>query len=321
VQSTIRQALTSALALLGLALPLAVAAPAQADPSWPSSYALPDATAYPESIAYQPGGNAFFVSSYGNGNVYRGTLDSPTTSVFIPGDSAHTSATGVKDDGHGHLYVLRPTAAVVDVYDDTSAALEAELPTASYGANGLLNDVALAPDGTAYITDSYRPYVFRVRQTAGGGYTLDKWLDLTGSVFTYTTGTGIAGLNANGIAVTADGGYLIVNQTNSDALYRVTIASGAVAKIDQGGANLGDPDGMNFGPNQVLYLAGNAANTVSELTFNADWTTATLTSQLTNSLFEQPSSALPVGDRLLVTEFQHDVSTPTLPFTVSSLPL
>lgn len=318
--SRFRRLLATALAAVGLTLPLGQEALAEASPGI-CSYTLPSDAAYPESITQKPGTTTFYVSAYSNGGVYRGVVGRQALTAFISGDSAHTVATGVKDDGHGHLFVLRGKQQLIDVYDDTTGALVGELSTASFGSGGLLNDLAFAPDGTAYVTDSTLPYLFRIGRNDSGGYAVDKWLDFTGTAMTYSTGgEGPAALNANGVAATPDGKYLLVGQTNKSALFRIDIASHAVSTVDTSGVNLGYPDGINL-VDGTAYVAGNAANTVSELTFNSDYSSATSARQLDNPVLSDPSAALPVNGRLLVTELQGNVTTPTVPFTVTSLPL
>ncbi|AEW98579.1 SMP-30/gluconolactonase/LRE family protein [Streptantibioticus cattleyicolor] len=314
----LRTLVAAALAATGLLAAAGATAPAWADGV--TSYTLPGSTAYPESITQRPGSTTFFVSGYGDGSVYRGTVGTAAMSVFVAGDSNHTVAAGVKDDGQGHLFVVRGRQQLIDVYDDTTGALVTELSTASFGSGGMLNDIAFGPDGTGYVTDSYLPYVFRITRDSSGAFTVDKWLSLSGTAMTYTSGGGVAGVNANGLAVTPDGRYLLLDQTNKDALFRVEISSGTVAWIDTSGADLGYPDGFNL-VDGTGYIAGNTANIVSELTFNSDYSKATLVRQLTDPAFAQPSAALPVDGSLLVTEFQHNTATPSLPFTVTALPL
>ena len=74
-----------------------------------------------------------------------------------------------------------------------------------------LNDIAIAPNGDAYITDSERPLLYRIpagelRNPRPRLKDLPVFLDWTGTPFPYTQ----AYIDANGIVVTPDGKYVLV---------------------------------------------------------------------------------------------------------------
>ena len=82
------------------------------------------------------------------------------------------------------------------------------------GANGaVFNDVTVARDGAAYFTDSsLTPRIFRVAQQ-GGSWTVETWLDATGTVPTQ------GDFSLNGIAATRDG-----KRAHRGAVDRCTVA-------------------------------------------------------------------------------------------------
>src|SRR3954452_15023395 len=72
----------------------------------PTLYILPGTAIFPEGIAYQQGTGQFYVSSSGNGTIYRGDVKEEMTTVFLPGGAdGRTSATGMKVDKQGRLFV------------------------------------------------------------------------------------------------------------------------------------------------------------------------------------------------------------------------
>ncbi|KAA2253627.1 hypothetical protein F0L68_33020 [Solihabitans fulvus] len=309
------------LAATALALGGATAAsPGASAAGLPAQYRLPDPTAYPESITRQPGTDTIYVTSFVNGTVYRGSLHEPDLHPFIPGDAAHPSANGVKADRHGHLFVARGTAQLVDVYRASDGTLLSELSTAGFDTGSFLNDLVVTPDGSVYVNDSSRPNVFRIHQDERGRFAIERWLDLTGSVFKYQSGPGLAGANANGIVASHDGRHLLIGTTNTGRLYRIDTATKQVIEVDLGGATYPYIDGMNLS-GHTLYMARNAADRVTALRLNADWSRGTLHADLADPRFAFPSSVLPANGRLLVAEFQYNRTSPTLPFTIDAIPL
>ena len=84
---------------------------------------------------------------------------------------------------------------------------------------GFTNDVDVAPDGTAYFTDASARFGLRqVREAIlehGGGGRLMAWHPATGSVELLLSDLQFA----NGVALSSDGSFLLVNETGA---YRVT---------------------------------------------------------------------------------------------------
>ena len=69
-------------------------------------YILPGNAVFPEGVAYQPSAGAYFVGSTTDGTIFRGTLHEPAASVFLPpGGDGRTTATGLKVDSRGRLFV------------------------------------------------------------------------------------------------------------------------------------------------------------------------------------------------------------------------
>ena len=310
--------MTRILTALLLAGTLAACAP-EAVPAEVTSYTLPGSAVYPEGVAYRAGSKNFYVGSTTDGTIFKGTLGKKDTEVLLPPATERPSAIGMKVDEAGRLYVAGGASGKMFVYDTGSKALIKAFDTPAVPAGGtFVNDVALTAEG-AYFTDSSRPVLFRVARTAAGVGELTPWLDFTGSVLKYQ-----AGFNLNGIAATTDGKYLIVVQSNTGKLFRITVADKAVAEIDLGGGTVKSGDGILLS-GQTLYVVRNSATLIVPVTMSADFSSGTLGTAFTDASLRYPTTIAQNGSRLLVVNSQFDKRgpglTPELPFTVSSVAL
>jgi Cu-Zn family superoxide dismutase len=280
-------------------------------------FTLPGNTVFPEGIAYQPSSGAYFVSSTTDGTIFRGTLREPAATVFLaPGGDGRTSATGLKVDSRGRLFVSGAGTGQMFVYDAASGALLGKV------SNGLtptfINDVAVTSAGDAYFTDSMNPILFKVAADANGQYTLESWLDFTGTALTYQTG-----FNLNGIAASEDGKYLIVIQSNTGKLFRIEIASKAVTEINLGGATFTNGDGILLNGN-TLYISRNQQGLIVKLQLSDDLASGSVVSSTTDPLLAYPTTLAWADGRLLVVNSQFNKRgpglQPVLPFTITSIP-
>jgi len=280
-------------------------------------FALPGNAVFPEGIAYQPTTGAYFVSSTTDGTILRGTLREPAATVFLPaGGDGRTSATGLKIDSRGRLFVSGAGTGQMFVYDATTGALLGKV------SNGLtptfINDVAVTSDGAAYFTDSNNPILFKVAADANGQYTLERWLDFTGTALTYQTG-----FNLNGIAASADDKYLIVVQSNTGKLFRIEIATKAVSEINLGGTTLTNGDGILLN-GKTLYVARNQQGLIVKLQLSDDLASGSVVSNTSDPLLAYPTTLAWADGRLLVVNSQFNKRgpglQPVLPFTITSMP-
>ena len=202
------------------------------------------------------------------------------------------------------------------MYDTASKALIQAFSTPTVAAT-FLNDVALTPDA-AFVTDSQRPVLFRIGRTASGLGTLESWLDFTGTPLKYQTG-----FNLNGIASTPDGKYLIVVQSNTGKLFRITVADKSVTEINLGGGTVASGDGILLS-GQTLYVVRNSAVLIVPVTLTADFSSGTLGTAFTDPSLRFPTTIAQDGKDLLVVNSQFDrrpTANPELPFTVSRVAL
>ncbi|MBL1097399.1 SMP-30/gluconolactonase/LRE family protein [Streptomyces coffeae] len=292
--------------------------------------ALPGAEVFPESIAIDHATGVYYVGSVKDGTIFRGQVGSDTVSVFSKsGADGRTIANGLALDGNRLIVLSRQTGKVY-AYDTRNGAHLATLDNGLGATGTFLNDISVTQDGTAYLTDSVNPWLYRMTRTASGGYRLEKFLDFTGTPLHYISAPGAAGINVNGITATPDGRHLIVAKRNENALYRITLADRSVEKVQLPAGALETPDGI-FLRGRTLYAAQNTPRSVAVLHFSADYRSATAGTPLTDPSFRFPTSAAVHGNRLLVVNAQFDSkgspaavsgpNPPVLPFGVTTLRL
>lgn len=262
-------------------------------------------TAYPEAVTWSQTQGAFFTGSAKHGTIGKVTPDG-SYAPFVT-DEALVTTTGVlADDQTGTLWV-----AIADpgVADRTSAETQGKLAElAGYdlqtGARKALidlgalrpgahfaNDIALGPDGTLYVTDSFAPLVYMVK-------------DGTASVFAETPlfhdGDGF---NLNGIVV--EGDALLVGKYNSGQLFRIPLADPqAVTEVRM--EPLKGVDGLRLtAPGHLVAVQNLGADRTVELTSADDWKTAEVTRSLP-SIDSMPTGATLADGAIWVLNAQLD---------------
>ncbi|HEY3481237.1 MAG TPA: superoxide dismutase [Streptomyces sp.] len=304
------------IALLAACAALALTA-GTADAAGPVTplFTLPAGNVAPESLTADPATGDIYVSSYTNGEVDRRAAGSGQARVFIPaGADGRANATGVKVDSAGRLWVLGGPTGIVDVYDVKTGARIAAFTSGS--TDGLLNDVAFGPDGSAYITDSYLPVVYRVAPAdlagAANGATLPQWLSLRGTPADYGT---TKQLNLNGIGVYR-GNLVTVNSTTGQ-LFRICLATRSVSVV-QSSAKFVDGDGLTIAGDK-MWIAQNYRNTVVRAGLSGDAGVASPEVSFTSDDLRIPSSVIRYGGQTVVTRGQFGSPTPVTPFDVAAV--
>jgi sugar lactone lactonase YvrE len=286
-----------------------------------SHHVLPDGFTYPEGIALESNGNAFYTASAENGAVIRVELASGRSRVVVPEgvlmkqDSPFPGLLGLKLDTANRLWIAGGRTDAMVVVDARSGDVIRRFQ--SPRAGGLINDVVVTRDA-AYFTDSFNPVLWRVpiKGTAIGE--LEPWLDLNDSPIRYAKG-----VNLNGIALTPDDKQLIVVQMDQGLLYRIDIASKHISPIDAGGAALSGGDGLVLDGN-MLYVVRQTKGEVVALELSSDGNSAKAHSTFSDPALKYPATAVRAGDRLLVVNTQfdrHDGNKASVPFDVVGIPL
>jgi sugar lactone lactonase YvrE len=165
----------------------------------------------PEGIAYDPLERAYYVSSTFRRKIVRVDASGKASDFTAPMQDGMLGALGMRVDAkrrllfvaHSHIGEDMPimsmeglpkNASALAVYDLTTGKLQAAFQPPKPTELHFLNDVALAPDGTAYISDTAAGDIYVVKP---GARTMELFAHLE---------TG----NPNGLDLSADGGTLIV---------------------------------------------------------------------------------------------------------------
>ncbi len=283
-----RLALAIALLLL-LVLPGVAAAASQ---SFPDLIQLPTGFA-PEGIATGRG-TSFYTGSLNGQGIFSGDLRTGQGSTLVS-DSTRVF-TGMKvDQRSDQLFVSGATSGQGYVYD---AATGAAIATVQLGptTGSFINDVTLTRDA-AYFTDSSAAALYKLPIDSGGRVALPataQTIPLTGD-WQQVPGPNV--FNANGIAATPDGRYLIVVNTILGKLYRVDPATGFAKAIDLGGASVSNGDGILL-HDSTLYVVRNTNNEIAVINMSEDFASGSVTRTITNSNFNVPTTIARFGDSL-----------------------
>ncbi|MDI5986474.1 hypothetical protein QLQ85_16905 [Halomonas sp. M4R5S39] len=265
--STPRKALGTAL-FAGAGLLLADHANAEAQPpeaepalsSGPSEIVFEEHNLFPEGIAYDQTRDEFLVSSLYFGGIYRVSLEGDIQ-PFVE-DERLISTFGLHLDTernrvlvcNSDLGVGERTAedtkmqvAELAIYDlATGEPLRhVDLTALHEGAAHFCNDVIVGPDGTAYVTNSLSPVIYRVP------------LDGEPDVLTTSELFEGEGVNLNGLVYHPDG-YLIVAKYNDGTLLRVSLDDPSDVQQVELDRTFEGADGMVWDSQGKLVLAANA---------------------------------------------------------------
>jgi sugar lactone lactonase YvrE len=278
---------------------------------------LPGEQVFPEGVAYRSDTGDFYVGSTTDGTVFQGSVEgSPKEAdVFLePESDGRTTAIGMEVDEEGRLFIAGGETGRIFVYDTESADLVRRLDTPDTEAT-FLNDVAVTPDGRAYVTDSMRPVLFRVTSTGDGAGEAEPWLNFEGTPAEYEEG-----FNFNGIDATEDGQYLVAVQSNTGELFRIDTESKEVVEIDLGGETLTNGDGLLL-DGRTVYVVRNEQELIVPVELSGEYIKGEVGEPFTDPSFAFPTTIAKTDGRLLVVNSQFDKQEgePELPFTVSSV--
>ncbi len=117
---------------------------------------------FPEGLAFDPLHNWFFVSSAAHGDIGIVTFDG-TYKPFIT-DETLTGTTGLKvDKARKRLWVCNVENGIGAYSLNTGTRLFfTDLAALLPGEPVFINDVALDPEGNAYVTNSFSPVIYKV---------------------------------------------------------------------------------------------------------------------------------------------------------------
>jgi sugar lactone lactonase YvrE len=292
----------------------------------------------PEGVAFDKRSGDFFVSSAGDGSIWRGTVGQTSTPVpvFIAG-GAGNSATGMKVF-KGRLYVSGASTGTIKVYDVNTGTLLATFDTTGgSSAPTFINDLVLTRDGDVFATDSFRPALYHLTAAEiAAGTPAAKPIDPADVIntgpeipFDATPNT----FNLNGI-VDLGGGHhnhrLVVVDTATGRLFRVKVRDGAnaqrrIAEVQVKGGPFPGGDGLLIDRGRLIVVQGSvpavpggANGVISFVRLTHHGLRGRLKNTLTDPTLRGPSTIAAARDQYLVVNA--DFAQNRVPFTVSGLP-
>ncbi len=285
------------------ALAAALVSAASAVPA--ATVTVPGTTDFPESLTASADGTLYF-SSLAGGRIFRAAPGAAQASEWIrQGADGLSSALGVlADDKSNSLFVCsndmsragiaiptgnKPTSLKIFDLQTGAAKASVALPSASLpGQSPLCNDIALAADGTAYVTDSLGGRILRLKP---GAKEFEVWAQ--------DARWDVKGPQLDGIAVLPDGS-VYANIFQGDGLYRIAVnadgSAGTITRL-QTSRPLFHSDGLRaFGPNRLLMVEGETKGTLDLITVSGD----SAKIDTIKAGFEGPVSLAQVGDTVYV---------------------
>jgi sugar lactone lactonase YvrE len=271
-----------------------------------------------EGIGIDRRQRTFYVSETTGGEIHRGDIRSDDTDVWLDtGADGRTTARGVTVDRVGRVYIAGGPNSVQSsgAPDFWVYAPDGRLLTAlrTGVANPFLNDVAIGPDGAAYVTNSNAPLVFRVALVRGE-WRVSTWADATGTIVTQP------GFNLGGIVVSEDRSALVVAQGNVGRLWRFDLRTRKVSEVRTGGANLINADGL-VRDGSRLWVVRNFDRVLTTLRLSRDGSAARLLAEQATDPDRVFTTAKLARGRLLLVDSKFDEQVAAPPYEVVALPI
>lgn len=204
-------------------------------PDSPVAFRLKDPKLIPEGIAYAPAGERFLIGSIAQRKIIISDGKGNAQDFSKASDKLDTILGLAVDAGRGHLYAVSTNGFLDEAKKERrNAVVRYHLKDAVYldrfnAPDAVqLNDIAVAPDGTLYVTDSMSATLFRKKPEE-----------------TTLTRFGAAGAlrGGNGIALGNDGMLYVASSTG---ILRVDTTTGEPTRLPQ-------PDNVMTGGIDGLY--------------------------------------------------------------------
>lgn len=207
----------------------------------------------PEDLALDPQGRV--VTGLLNGDIVRREHDGSFTVITTTGGRP----LGLEYDANGGLWIADAYQGLL--YWDSNAGVQVKVTEVDGRAVRYANDVTIAADGTVYFSDSssrfpadrygtYAASLLDIMEHAGNGRVL-AYEPESGRSYTVVSGIHFA----NGIALSTDQQWLLVNETASYRVLRIGIGEANSGQFEPLVSNLpGFPDNLTAGENGKFWL-------------------------------------------------------------------
>ncbi|TDE14411.1 SMP-30/gluconolactonase/LRE family protein [Dyadobacter psychrotolerans] len=231
---------------------------------------------YPEGIAYSSQLSKFLITSIPLGKIgtvgpdgrYEDLINAPElvsgigmkvagSRIFVCNSDRGLSVKSVKADSLQTAELLVFDLNTKQLLRRT--VLDELIPAAE---RNFANDVTLAPDGTAYVTDSFSPVIYKVNPDGMASVLVRDNVNFSSPNF-----------GLNGILYHPDG-YLIVANTGQGKLFKVNLKNNnSVSEITGTGTLPGD--GLTL-LNNDLYVVTGSGTRVAQVRSTDNWQTASV---------------------------------------------
>jgi sugar lactone lactonase YvrE len=248
---------------------------------------------FPEGVVYDKFNGRFYVSSTTRGDIGIVTTGGSYTSFIT--DPALIGTAGLEiDEARKLLYVSNSTDGSVGIYNINTGQRVAfiDLKPLLPGAPVFINDIALDPQGNAYVTNSRTPVIYKITP------------DGTASIFYQDAAFATAAFGFNGIEYgNSHGGYLLVAFSAGNQVIKFPVSTPSDYNIVTLNATLAGPDGLLLSKNGkdlvVVNNAGGGNGKVISFTSQNKWESGTATNTFeTGPVF--PTTATSNGKNVYV---------------------
>lgn len=230
----------------------------------------------PEGVEFDNANRRFLTGSLAEGSIYEIGFDGSLTTIAA--DPELVSSVGIEvDEPRDRILVANSDRGVFDgstqghaklgVFSLTTGERIAmvDLGAIAGGADvaHFANDVAVAADGTIYVTDTQTNVVYRVDGS-----------DYTPSVF-YRFAP-MAGLGLNGIVHHPDGYLIVVANGGAGMLYKIPVANPDAASQIRLSEPATGADGLDWAADGTLASISNSTSSVTKYRSTDGWASATV---------------------------------------------
>jgi hypothetical protein len=257
---------------------------------------------FPEGIEYDSIRKRFFVTSLTQGAVSM--VDGAGKVKLFIKDRDLVSAIGIRaNDSKGELYVCSSDPGVSEktspktqkklaglgVYNaKTGAKIKfLDLGALAPGGNHFCNDIALAPNGDIFVTDSFSPIIYKISP------------DLTPSIYANNARFAATGFGLNGIVALGDGS-LVTIVSGSGKLFKIDGKDGKKITEVKSPKTYANGDGLTLINATTLAIIQNADGKVNFVTTADNFTSITESSVFTHPEFMYPTTGVVVDGKLHV---------------------
>lgn len=277
---------------------------------------VPGDRVFPEGIAVDKRSGDLYVGSTTDGAIFRAPAGAERFEEFLPpGGDGRSAATGLKVDPRGRLFVAGRSTGRLFVYDLPTRRLLRTLEAPGSGRT-LVNDLTFTPEA-AYVTDSYRPVVYRVPLAGDDIGAMEPWLDLRDTPVPTDTAFGL-----NGISASDDGRYLLTVHFDTGRLFRIDTATRGTREVDLSETTLRTGDGLLLDGTTLLAVREEPGEVVP-LRLSPDLLSAEALPAFGREELDFPTTLAENDGRVFVVNSQLDNAPDGAepPFTVAELPL